>query len=384
MKPPKKVAQVRSELALKKSEKDGIARDIDVYSPEALSAEIKKIQDKLGYGQLSVTEEKNLIEKKRRLEGQKEKVKKFQELKKQSNEIYTKSEVDFKLVAELRKQREEVKARHDIAKEKFGKIKASEKAHGDNIPILKGQIDSIRKDIDELKAKKDKIYEEWDGKWDVYNDQQHLINYIRNAEKKKENLKRQVEYLKSKAEKEKAKEETKDSYGERIWACEWLITYFTAQVGSSTVPEKKEETKQTKEEDVKKAALKPIVKKEEDLFALSDSQQTSKKKDKGPKVSKREQKIQDAGFLQFDTNMIKKIKEIGLNPPVVKNDCSKFLKQLQEKQEEFKKLSEEEKRQNEEKRKESAKAQETNVEDTTKTVAKEVKNVVETPKTDSV
>lgn len=70
-----KVATVRSQLADMKNEKDVISKDIDYFSIESLNNEIKKIQDKLGYGQLSVTEEKAHIDKKRKLEGQREKVK---------------------------------------------------------------------------------------------------------------------------------------------------------------------------------------------------------------------------------------------------------------------------------------------------------------------
>ena len=71
----KNVAAVRSQLADLKAEKDTISREIDVYTVDALNVEVKKIQDRLGYGQLSLTEEKNLIEKKRKLETQREKIK---------------------------------------------------------------------------------------------------------------------------------------------------------------------------------------------------------------------------------------------------------------------------------------------------------------------
>ena len=70
-----KVATVRSQLADLKNEKESISKDIDFYSLDSLNNEIKKIQDKLGYGQLSVTEEKAHIDKKRKLEGQREKIK---------------------------------------------------------------------------------------------------------------------------------------------------------------------------------------------------------------------------------------------------------------------------------------------------------------------
>ena len=71
----KSITVVRDQITKLKNERDTIQKDIDVFSSEGLTKEIKKIQDRLGYGQISLTEEKNLIDKKRKLESQKEKVK---------------------------------------------------------------------------------------------------------------------------------------------------------------------------------------------------------------------------------------------------------------------------------------------------------------------
>jgi hypothetical protein len=227
-------------------------------------------------------------------------------------------------------------------------MKATAAAHSENIPILKGQIESIDKDIQELKEKRSKLYEEWDAKWKSFNDQQNLITYIKNAEKKKENLLRAQQRQKEWEEKQKQLNVVKevDSYGERIGACEWLIKYFSSQVAQVDQPQgNKQETVVTKEEDVKKAALKPLKKnEEEDFFALSESNLAKKKKEKGPKVSKREQEIHTAGFLVLDVSICNEVKKVGLNPPSKKSEVDKFVGTLNERLAEFRKLSEEEKK----------------------------------------
>jgi len=48
-------------------------KEVDVYTVEALTSALKKINDKLSYGQSSLAEEKTNLEKKKRLEGQREK-----------------------------------------------------------------------------------------------------------------------------------------------------------------------------------------------------------------------------------------------------------------------------------------------------------------------
>jgi len=227
-------------------------------------------------------------------------------------------------------------------------MKATAAAHSENIPIIKGQIDSIDKDIQELKDKRSKLYEEWDAKWKAFNDQQNLITYIKNAERKKENLQRAQQRQKEWEEKQKQQNVVRevDTYGERIGVCEWLIKYFSSQIATGAQPEaQKGEVKLTKEEDVKKTALKPLVRKqEEDFFALSDSNLAKKKEKKGQKTSKREQENNSQGLLALDVSLINEVKKVGLNPPILRSDVEKFVNTLNEKLVEFKRLSEEEKK----------------------------------------
>ena len=88
--------------------------------------------------------------------------------------------------------------------------------------------------------------------------------------------------------------------------------------------------------------MKPLSKKEDDsFFPTSSTVESSKKKAKGPKVSKREKEFEKR--LDIDLGLIKQIKEVGVNPPVLKTDIPNFVKLVEEKVEEFKKLNEEEK-----------------------------------------
>jgi len=42
-----------------------------------------------------------------------------------------------------------------------------------------------------LRKKRNDLHNEWNEKWRIYNDQQHLIDYIKRAEKHKDYLRRQ-------------------------------------------------------------------------------------------------------------------------------------------------------------------------------------------------
>jgi len=66
-----------------------------------------------------------------------------------------------------------------------------------------------------------------------------------------------------------------------------------------------------------------------DEFSIGLSGQSApKKKQKGPKVSKRDQKLESTPILNLDLTIIKKIKDVGLNPPVKKDEVPSFLNQV--------------------------------------------------------
>jgi len=54
-----KISHTREELNRLKDERENIKKEVDVYTVDALTSALKKINDKLSYGQSSLAEEKN-------------------------------------------------------------------------------------------------------------------------------------------------------------------------------------------------------------------------------------------------------------------------------------------------------------------------------------
>jgi len=74
-----------------------------------LTSALKKINDKLSYGQSSLAEEKTNLEKKKRLESQREKIKKLSEIIKQHKALFDSSSNEFKEFREIKDKRENLK-----------------------------------------------------------------------------------------------------------------------------------------------------------------------------------------------------------------------------------------------------------------------------------
>jgi len=226
------------------------------------------------------------LKRKKRLEGQKEKVKKLTEVIKKHKELFDKSADDFKEFKEVKEKRENLKKRLKILTDKLDKAKEKD-SHGKNeqVTLLRQQIDSVYVEIEELKKKKNALHDEWNEKWRAYNDQQHLIDYIKRAERHKEYLRRQEQRKKENEEREKAKvvKEARSQYADQIESCTWLLSYFQGQSKTSAPTETAQiNVVQNKEEELKKAQLKVMSKKEEDsFFPISTGE--PKKKDKKEK-----------------------------------------------------------------------------------------------------
>jgi len=189
------------------------------------------------------------------------------------------------------------------------------------------------------------MHDEWNEKWRVYNDQHYLIEYIKRAENHKEYLRRQEQRKKEIEEKEKAKvvKEARSAFADQIESCVWLIDYFQGQT-KVTAPSQpiQANVTQNKEEELKKTQLKVIPKKQEDSFFPISTGET-KKKDKKEKVSKREQENEKGGKIELDIKIVREFSIVKINPPVLKSEFAKTLKQLETKLEELKKLTQEEK-----------------------------------------
>jgi len=133
-----------------------------------------------------------------------------------------------------------------------------------------------------------------------------------------------------------------DHYAYEIFTVQWLNGYFKNLIGlkqstqtqSQTSPQKGKDSKI--DEDLNKGLIKLVTSKDDEFtLGISGSGQ-SKKKSKGPKVSKRDQKTENSNILTLDLTVIGKIKDVGLNPPVKKDEIPEFLKTLDKTEEHYK------------------------------------------------
>merc|ERR1712032_1522975 len=120
------------------------------------------------------------------------------------------------------------------------------------IKLLQTQVESVKGNIDELKAQITTINAEWDDKWYKYEDQQALLDYIKRATDHVNQLKKRADKERKRREKaeKKAKEKgenvdgddgenfvarKKEYFSYEIGQCEWLLKYFRSLNGEQTV-----------------------------------------------------------------------------------------------------------------------------------------------------
>jgi chromosome segregation ATPase len=351
----KKIKNLELELAKPEAErkafrgqKDALQKDVEFTNIKIIDAEIKSIQNKLGFSSLNIGEEKKLIDRKNRLENQRPKVAKLSEIKTKLDEINTNNKADYEKLKTLRDSRKIINDQLKKIYTRLDEIHSNHVANDPNIKNLQLQIESIDADILKLKGEKNALSKEWDDKWYKYEAQQKELTYINEALKKIADLKKKAERDRKRKEKMEAKMAGKQQeeagnnedaepeevvrFGYEIATCEWLKTYFSSLIGEKT--QKVVETKpvQNTNEDSK---LVTIVKNEKEQELGLSGEVVAKKKGKGPKVSKREQKVESTNMLALDLNVINKIKDVKLTPPVFKADVPAFLEKLGKAHEEF-------------------------------------------------
>ena len=129
-------------------------------------------------------------------------------------------------------------------------------------------------------------------------------------------------------------------YEYEIGMCKWLIGYFKNLSGikDNTAENTQAQVNQPKvvstklEDDIKKGLIKEIKRDTvEDSFVIGMTASTTqnKKKTKGPKISKREQKLEKSNKVNLDIEVIRKIKDVGLTPPSFKSELAEFLYSLE-------------------------------------------------------
>ncbi len=337
----------KEQLQSLKSEKQSLQKEIEFYKVEALDAEIKSIQQKLGFSSLSVGEEKKLIDRKNRIEAQKPKVIRYAEAVKRMKTIHDSNDQVFSKLKILGESKKNLNIKIRNLSDKIKNYLDNKTQNAPNIKNLELQKDNIKAEIDKCWEKKREINNEYEDKCYYYREQQKLLKYIKEAEEK-------ISFLKKKEEREKkwrereAKENAANQptatvsnapvevepFAYEMSLCEWLSSYFKNVIGvkdlvqSNTEPEKKIANSKI-DEDISKGIIKPLTRKDDALSIGLTSSVAPKKKTKGPKISKREQKVESSGLLSLDISIIKKIQDVKLFPPSKKTEIPAFIELLQ-------------------------------------------------------
>lgn len=355
-----KVEGPKRDLEDFRAQKDALAKELEVLKLDSLNAEIKSIQHKLGFSSLSVSEEKKLIERKSRLEAQKPKVERYAQVSAKIRELNEANKEIFEKLRVLYAQRKPLNENLRKNKERLDLLYKNVKENDPNIKNLELIKTNIFEQIKKCQQRKKDINKEWNDKWYHYEDQQKLINYIKEATETINKLKKKEEKDRKRREKaaKKESEETEETvvtqaadvklFEYEIATCKWLVGYFKnlAGIKDTTQLTTQSNTTQPKgvssklDEDIKKGLIKEIKKEnDEDVFGISSVTTQSKKKSKGPKISKREQKLENSNNISLDLEVIRKIKDVGLTPPALKSQLPTFISSLEKTQEDFAKKS---------------------------------------------
>jgi uncharacterized coiled-coil DUF342 family protein len=333
--------------------KDRLEKEVDFKNLKQAQSIIEQIQEQLGFSQLSATEEKKLLEKKNKIEAQLPKIKKLEEVRQELNTVRESNKGPFEQLKELKKKIYDLVQKRKTLSTKIDVFKSNFNENKQEVESLKLQKNSIFEEIEKLKGKKYDLKKEWDDKWYKFEQYTKIMDHIKEIKKKQAEIVKREEKLKKKAEKD-AKKEGKEmantpaeinivqtGESEEYKTCKILISYFESLI-SKDQPKKVEE-KNTKNamsdklvEDLKKGLIEIV-----DKNALISDQEIGipgkgKKKDKGPKISKREQKVLNSDLLVLGVDVSSQIASIGLNAPEKKNQVEAFIKTLEAKLQEYK------------------------------------------------
>jgi len=352
------------EIKRLKAERSALVNDLEIHDLDDYNEEIKRIQKKLGFGNLNAAEEKKLIDKKNKLESQRTKIQRLNEVKKKVTELGKQYGPSLKKIGELVVLVKELIDKKKSVGEKLKSAYDERKANDPAIKNLQLQRESIREENEKLRAEIGVIQQEWDDKWYHYEQQQKVLDYIKEATNKINMLKKKAEKDKKRKEKaerkgkgETAEEETTNDnetpkekvfFGYEISSCQWLINYFNNLIGEGKSSEnesgayKEVFSSQSKiSDDLKSGALKVLNRDEKFPDVNSSAGFKNKKKMKKENNSKKAAN----NFLVLDISLISKVKELGLTPPVFADAVKPFVGELETKlkffEEEAKKKSEE-------------------------------------------
>lgn len=359
-----------------KAEKEKIEKDLTYKNLEKAQADVLQMQDQLGFSQLSVGEEKKLMDKKKKVEEQIPKLKKLSKVRDELNKVRNDNKEPLDKLAAVRKQITAIVEERKVLFAKKDEFNKNHTIKNEELTLLESQITSIKEANRALRKERDDKEYEYNNKWYKYEAYMKEVEYIRAAKKKQHELIKREEKMAKKAEKLAKKEGANVpaeinlvQTGETVEVidCKALIGYFQSY-GKN---EDKTENTETNTENALSDKIKNDLNK--GLVTLVDREQLNndqflgiesknKKKKKGPKISKREQKSLNTDLLILGVDILNQIKNIGLNPPSKKSEVEAFINTLEERLTELKVQAEEEAKKQIEAAEEKAKAEEKSAE----------------------
>lgn len=331
-----------------KAERSALTNELEIHDLNDFNDEIKRIQKKLGFGNLNAGEEKKLIDKKNKMEAQRNKIQRLNELKTKLAELVKQYGPSLSKIREFSDQQKTLIEKKNLIYEKLKTIYDEKRSNDPAIKNLQLQRDSIRGEIEKLKAEIVAIENEWNDKWYHYEQQQKILDYIKEAtnkinllKKKNERDRKRREKAEKKGKGEAQEEEAADEdatpkpknyFGYEISTCEWLVKYFKDIIGEgkNDQDEKSKDalTSQSKiADDLKSGALKVLNR--DDKFPSIDSSAGFKNKKKNKKENN--SKKAATNFLVLDLSLIGRIKDLGLTPPVFADAVKPFIAEVEAK-----------------------------------------------------
>jgi len=350
-----------------KALQSSLIAELEITDTETFQDELRSIQKKLGFSNLNLADEKKLIAKKQKMEMQREKVEKLNATKQKIKILNEKYSAEFRLIRELSAK---VNRLYEQKDEAFKALKIQfDLKQNVNDPLIKQlneERENLHLQIDECYDKINKLNSAWDDKWYHFNQQQKFLDYISEANKKIAFLKKQVEKDKKRKEKYEKKmlkkssenggldeqEENQDEnkheqQGEKEHflyeraTCDWLLNYFRDLIGENLNTVKVKENNDKNTFDKKNillnanSALKLL---EKEALPIANVM-TNKKKKKLEQYSKKNTQAASPSIITLDIMLIWKVKEIGLVPPVLRDDVKGFIAKVQKVKEEFERQS---------------------------------------------
>jgi uncharacterized coiled-coil DUF342 family protein len=310
---------------------------------KAVTQEIRKIQEKISFSAINVNEEQDLLNRKSLLEDYQKALKAFLDFKKENNETLNKTK-------EIRNNRKKLYEERDKCNKEIDALQSQKEIKKPEIERINKIIDSLKEDKRKINDEISQIYSDWNNQWYEYNEQQKLIQYIKDAQAKIKGLKKREKNKKKEGEQANEKEKNdknqdtlqiitykQDEKGKKLEQYNDLKNYFIALLPKEEQEKKELETKNKTNSDISKdiqaGKLKKIEKKIDEEFG-GETGGRKGKKGKKPKEPKDSRKAAKKVGLNLDFEMIQKISDSGLSAPTKIEDIPKFLEELEKEKKE--------------------------------------------------